>query len=548
MLKAVLREVVIPTTLPVIPRLVVDQDSFVLHAGFGHHEHVGNSHYGVDQGSIVGVGRYLRAFLELCQRWHVWTGLEDAPQEEPAADNTIHNLTQQIYLLSERVEHLHQTQIKTQVGINSVQHTLLSTYTPGSTSRIGHKPCDIQSILPFLLPITGSTLPKSTEQAVLLQTVIRTREHALCILPTGGGKSVSFMVPPLLPGDDITVVILPFRALMAEVLDKMKALNIAYSEGPNAPEGTRVVALSLETAFQEGTLRWMANDVRVRRIVVDEAHLVLIWHDFRPQYFEHARQLGAIDKQVVLLTATAPFEKRGLLLNAWGISTGRIIAAPHTQRPEVAFTFKAVESFDVNQVVDNMCEVIFAPGEAGIVFVRQREQTTAVASAYRAKAGGELPYVFMGGEDGDKCAGNYAEWRKTPRSPWMVSTSALYHGVDHPRVSMAIFAGLPDTVSELQQASGRLARSLPSGNALVLIPLKLNLSHGTDQHTLWAMAHGTKAQRSQCRRWMLSQILDEHPIECTFMGGNVQLCDNCELAKVCIYLNIRITLTIFIPE
>ena len=533
-LKAILREVVVPETLRFIPRQVIEQDSFVYHAGFGHHERVGNTHYGVDQNSIVGVGgQHLQAILEHCRRWHVWTGLENAPPEVPATDDAVGNISQQLCLVTERVEHLRQMAFKTQSVVDSLQHTLRSSYAPGVTSQTVHGPSELLSILPYLKLVTGSTLTKSTEQAVLLQTVIRTREHVLSILPTGSGKSVAFMVPPLLPGKDITVVILPFRALLGDVLDKMKALGIPHSDGPSAPEGTRAVVLSLEVAFQERTLCWMVNDDRVQRIVVDEAHLALIWDNFRPQYFLHTRDLGKMKKQVVLLTATAPFEQRARLLDAWGLLSARIIAAPHTQRREVGFTFKAVERFDCAQVVDEMCKVKFAPGEAGIVFVQKRGDTTLVASAYREKTGGEPPYVFMGGEGAH--VGNYAEWRKTPRSPWMVSTSALYHGVDHPQVSIAIFAGLPNTVSEFQQASGRLARALAFGDALVLVHKKLNQDGGPDQHTLWAMAHGTEEERNACRRWMLSRVLDQHPLACAYLGSNVRFCDNCELAKVRIY-------------
>lgn len=529
MLKALLRDVVVPETLKFIPRRIIEQDSFVNHAGFGHHQRVGNNHYGVDQKKIVGVGdQHLKALLEHCRRWHVWAKLEDPPPVVvPAKEDPIGNVTN----LSHMMEHLNQKIFKLQSYIERTQHMLRSSYTPGVPSQTTQGPCDILSLLPYLQLVTGSTLPKSTEQAVLLQTVIHTRQHVLSILPTGGGKSVAFMVPPLLPGDDITVVILPFRALLGDVCDKMQALQIPYST-ECAPNNARAVVLSLEVAFRRETIRWMANDRRVRRIVVDEAHLALYWSDFRYQYI-HAHEIGHTRKQVILLTATAPYEKRQELLNIWGLENAKIIAAPHTQRLEVRFTFKAIERFDVDGVVNEMCKFTFAPGNAGIVFVGARDSASRVASAYRAKTKHELPYVFMGG-DGPHI-GNYTEWRKAPRSPWMVSTSALHHGVDHPSVAIAIFANLPDTISEFQQASGRLARVLTRGEALALVPKILSPGATADQHTLWGMVHGTEEDRRACRRWMLSRVLDECPLACAFIGGNVQFCDNCELAKVCMF-------------
>lgn len=155
---------------------------------------------------------------------------------------------------------------------------------------------------------------------------------------------------------------------------------------------------------------------------------------------------------------------------------------------------------------------------------------TRVASAYQVLVRGESPYVFMGGEDAP--ISNYSEWRDTPCSPWMVSTSVLFHGVDHPRIRLAIFASVPDSVIEFQQGSGQVARHLASGKIRVLVPPQLFGPGGLGCDTLLAMVHGTHEECHKCQRWMLSCFLDEHPLSCEFLSGEIEYCDNCECAQV----------------
>lgn len=126
-------------------------------------------------------------------------------------------------------------------------------------------------------------------------------------------------MPPLLPGDDITVVIMPFCALLGGAEDKMKKLGISYSHDTAPGPGVRIVLFSIEVTLQESTLRWMSNDPCVRRIVVDEAHLALIWSNFRLHYFYCTHELAKTGKQVILLTATVPFKQHGSLLASWGL-------------------------------------------------------------------------------------------------------------------------------------------------------------------------------------------------------------------------------------
>lgn len=524
-LKALYRSVVITATSRVMPVHQVENDSVVHHLGFGHHSRVGNQRYGIDGNNIVGSpADVLKAIYQYCRRWQVYTNTEPPPPQLPD-EIAQYDSSQHYANLYDRQDHTYHKICEIESIVISTRLAVQSAYSPTLTSALAPGPGELLSLRPYIQRVTGSPYTKSEEQTVLLHAVVRTQDHILAVIPTGGGKSVSFLVPPLLPGKDITVVILPFRALMADVQDKMVRLGIPFACGPHPPAGVRAVILSLEVAVMESTLRWLTTDTLVRCIVVDEAHLALIWDEFRPHYFLRTQELVKAEKQVVLLTATVPFAQRSDLLQRWGLPHANIIAAPHTHRSNLRYTFVGVESFDPDHVANEMHRAALGIGMVGMVFVTRRDHTTIVAEAYKRLFGGDAPYIFVGGEDAP--VGNYSEWRDSPRSPWIVATSALFHGVDHPHVQVAIFADAPDSVIDFQQASGRVARQLPVGNVQVMVS-----NQGCRPGVLRDMVYGTEQHRTRCRRWMISNVLDEHPRSCGSLSGPVELCDNCERVKV----------------
>lgn len=237
-----------------------------------------------------------------------------------------------------------------------------------------------------------------------------------------------------------------------------------------------------------------------------------------------------VTKRLVLLTGTCPVQLRPHLTAAYGIKDPvDLIAAPHTHRPNIRYTFHAVAEFDVERTVDYMEQFTFSSDdEVAIVFVEQIKHTTDVAERYQARMGGELPYTCHGGDNAPTF--NYPQWRaSTRRSRFIIATPALFHGVDHPSVRVALFAYVPNTLLELQQGAGRLARALPMGELVVLVPNKMPwYEEYADKRLIHKMAHGNKSETSECRRYVMSAELDHQPRHCSALGGKVELCDNCQ--------------------
>ena len=145
------------------------------------------------------------------------------------------------------------------------------------------------------------------------------QRDSLVVMPTGGGKSLCYQVPPLVAGG-LDVVVSPLISLMKDQVDGLRACgypaaaihsNLGAAEKRSIFEGLRrgeyrLLFLSPER-LMSGTFLDLLGGFGIRAFAVDEAHCISHWgHDFRPEY----RQLAALkerfpDTSVHAFTATA---------------------------------------------------------------------------------------------------------------------------------------------------------------------------------------------------------------------------------------------------
>ncbi len=300
-------------------------------------------------------------------------------------------------------------------------------------------------------------------QAEAIQAALVGRD-SLVVMPTGGGKSLCYQVPPL-AGESTDVVISPLVALMKDQVDSLEAIGYpaaALYAGMAQEDRQRVrdrlLAGELRLLFSAperlmntGLLDLLAQ-VGVKRFAIDEAHCISHWgHDFRPEY----RQLAMLRERF----PTASFH--AFTATATPRVRQDIAAQLHLRDPEVLvgtfdrpnLVYRVVPRTDrIGQTLEILGR---HRGEASIVYCISRRETEQLAS--RMAAAGILARPYHAGLDA-------AERHKTQEAfaretiDVVVATVAFGMGIDRSDVRLVLHTALPKSLEAYQQETGRAGR------------------------------------------------------------------------------------------
>ncbi|KAI7228335.1 hypothetical protein KC365_g8524, partial [Hortaea werneckii] len=145
----------------------------------------------------------------------------------------------------------------------------------------------------------------------------------VCILPTGAGKSLLFMLPCTLPDAGTTVLVVPLIELRGDLMRRMRKLRIEHIEWqPGERRDAPLVIVSVEAAGSKDFCKYarmLISQQKLDRIVVDKCHLTVTAVEYRPSMVD-LTAIRVLRTQFVYLTATLPpamqaeFEERNHLL------------------------------------------------------------------------------------------------------------------------------------------------------------------------------------------------------------------------------------------
>ena len=287
---------------------------------------------------------------------------------------------------------------------------------------------------------------------------------SVVVMPTGGGKSLCYQLPPLV-GDTTDVVISPLVALMKDQVDSLEAIGYpaaALYAGMEQEERQqirdRLVAGELRLLFaaperlvNTGLLDLLAR-VGVKRFAIDEAHCISHWgHDFRPEY----RQLAMLRERF----PTASFH--AFTATATPRVRKDIAAQLHLRDPEVLvgtfdrpnLIYRVVPRTDrIGQTLEILGR---HRGEASIVYCLSRRETEDLAA--RLAAEGILAKPYHAGLDANqRHATQEAFARET--IDVVVATVAFGMGIDRSNVRLVLHTSLPKSLEAYQQETGRAGR------------------------------------------------------------------------------------------
>lgn len=309
-------------------------------------------------------------------------------------------------------------------------------------------------------------------QEDIIQSVWEKRD-TLGLMPTGGGKSLTFQVP-VMAMDGICLVVTPLIALMKDQVDNLRERGIkaaAVYSGMSRDEiittlencifgGYKFLYVSPERLSSDIFLtKLQAMDVCL--LVVDESHCISQWgYDFRPSYLKIADiRETLINVPVLALTATATPDVVDDIQEKLRFKEKNVFRTSFL-RDNLSYVVRSADN-KVGELIHILKSV---PG-SGIVYVRSRRQTKEIAQTLK-KEGLRADYFHAGLSYEDKIFKQNA-W-KDDECPIIVSTNAFGMGIDKPDVRIVVHMDLPNSPEEYFQEAGRAGRDGKKSYSVIL--------------------------------------------------------------------------------
>jgi ATP-dependent DNA helicase RecQ len=309
----------------------------------------------------------------------------------------------------------------------------------------------------------------------------------LGLMPTGGGKSITFQVPALAQ-KGICIVITPLIALMKDQVDNLLRRGIKAAAIYSGLTHEEIIITLENCIFGDVKLLYVSPErlssdlfqtklkhMHVSFITVDEAHCISQWgYDFRPLYLEIANIRKLLPGVPILaLTATATpqvvediCEKLSV---GYGVAGGRTPVPPKHSFNIFRMSFERKNLVYVvrqaNDKREQLIHILSCMSGTAIVYARSRLRTKEYAELL-TKAGISATFYHAGLDTSVKDERQQA-WQEG-KVRVMVATNAFGMGIDKPDVRLVIHIDCPDSIEAYFQEAGRAGRDGKRSYAVLL--------------------------------------------------------------------------------
>ena len=327
------------------------------------------------------------------------------------------------------------------------------------------------NIQQILLKYWGYSTFRPLQEEIILS--VMEGKDTLALLPTGGGKSITFQVPAL-ANEGLCLVISPLIALMKDQVDNLKKRGIKAAAIYSGMHPDEIDIVLHQCRYGDFKLLYVSPErlmtvkfrdalrkMKVNLIAVDEAHCISQWgYDFRPPYLKIADIRQFLPKVPVLaLTATAVPKVIDDIQDKLEFRKKNLFSKSFERKNLTYFVFK--EEDKLSRIV----KIILAVNGPGIIYVRNRRHTKEIAGFLNKKKFSATYY--HAGLKPDERVKSQNEWMKEQKKV-IVATNAFGMGIDKPNVRFVIHYDLPESIETYFQEAGRAGRDEKQAYAVLL--------------------------------------------------------------------------------
>ncbi|MGO3498595.1 DNA helicase RecQ [Leuconostoc falkenbergense] len=308
-------------------------------------------------------------------------------------------------------------------------------------------------------------------------------KHALAIMPTGGGKSITYQLPAMM-FEGLTLVISPLISLMKDQVDGLNTLGIPATFLNSTVDGQEQAQRMSDLRHGVYKMLYVAPErleapsffsfvqqLPVDLIAIDEAHVLSQWgHDFRPSYLNILPLLSEIpgNPAILGLTATATERVRENLQELLGVSDDDTVLTGFA-RDNLAL--KIVRNQDKRDYIAKYLRE--NADQTGIIYAATRKQVDEL-TAYLNKIGIHAARYHAGLSEKERQ--KQQEAFLYDESPVIVATNAFGMGINKPNVRYVIHYSVPGNIEAYYQEIGRAGRDgLPAEAILLYAPQDIHL-------------------------------------------------------------------------